>query len=66
MLRWSAVFLLIALAAGALGIYGLAGEAAGIAKGLFACFLALFLVSGVAGVASGLIRRDRHHRPLHR
>lgn len=45
MLRFSIVFLVIALVAGALGFGGIAGEAALFAKILFGVFLVLFIVS---------------------
>ena len=63
MLRWSATFLIIALLAGGLGFYGVAGAAAGIAKILFMCFLALFVITGVAALAAG--NRLTHHGPRH-
>lgn len=43
------MFLLIALVAGVFGFGGMVTAAAGIAKVLFAVFIALFLVSLVAG-----------------
>jgi uncharacterized membrane protein YtjA (UPF0391 family) len=49
MLRWTLVFLLIALVAGALGFYGLEGTAMWIAKVLFLVFLILFIVTLVMG-----------------
>jgi uncharacterized membrane protein YtjA (UPF0391 family) len=45
MLRWSFVFLIVALAAAFLGFSALAGTAAMIAKVLFGIFIILFLVS---------------------
>jgi len=42
---WRFAFLVIAVLAALLGFAGMAGKAAWIAKGLFALFLALFLVS---------------------
>ena len=45
MLSWSALFLIIALIAAALGFSGIAGTAVGIAKVLFFIFIVLFLVS---------------------
>jgi uncharacterized membrane protein YtjA (UPF0391 family) len=49
MLRWTLVFLLIALVAGALGFYGLEGTAMWIAKVLFLLFLILFVFSLIMG-----------------
>ncbi|HZZ71219.1 MAG TPA: DUF1328 domain-containing protein [Pirellulales bacterium] len=45
MLHWAAVFLIIALVAGAFGFGGIMAGAAGIAKILFFIFIVLFLVS---------------------
>src|SRR3569833_2016636 len=59
MLRWSAIFFIIALIAGAFGLYGVAGAAAGVAKVLIVVFLALFVISAVAGLAAG--HRLTHH-----
>jgi len=53
MLRWTLIFLLIALAAAAFGFGGIAVASAGIARILFYIFLILF----VASLLSGLIRR---------
>jgi uncharacterized membrane protein YtjA (UPF0391 family) len=49
MLRWTVVFLIIALVAGLLGFYSLEGTAMWIAKVLFLVFLILFIVSLVMG-----------------
>lgn len=49
MLGWTLTFLLIALIAGGLGFFGLAGTAMGIARVLFVIFLVLFLVSVIGG-----------------
>ncbi|HEX4376706.1 MAG TPA: DUF1328 domain-containing protein [Steroidobacteraceae bacterium] len=49
MLWYSAVFLIIALIAGALGFFGIAGASMGIAKILFFVFLVLFVVSLLFG-----------------
>lgn len=74
MLRWSFTFLVVALIAGALGMTGVAGAAAGIAKALFVGFLILFAVTAFLGVTAGrriaghrtpTVRRDHdltHHR----
>jgi uncharacterized membrane protein YtjA (UPF0391 family) len=48
MLRWSLIFLLIALVAGALGFWQLEGTAMWIGKTLFLVFLILFIISLVA------------------
>lgn len=53
MLRWSLIFLIIALVAAALGFGGIAAAAAGIAKVLFYIFLVLFLITLIAGLAVG-------------
>ena len=53
MLRWALGFLLVALVAGALGLTGVAGTAAGIAKGLFFVAIVLFVVTAIAGIAAG-------------
>ena len=49
MLRWSLIFLLVALVAGFLGFWGLEGMAMWFAKVLFFVFLVLFLISLVTG-----------------
>ena len=49
MLYWAFVFLIIALVAGALGMGGVAGTAAGIARVLFGIFIVLFLIGLVLG-----------------
>ena len=49
MLHYAVVFLVIALIAGALSFFGIAGTAASIAKILFLIFLVLFAVSLIAG-----------------
>ena len=53
MLRWAAIFLIIALIAGAFGLTGVAGAAAGIAKALFIAFIALFCITLVLGLIAG-------------
>lgn len=50
MLYYAVVFLIIALVAGALGFGGIAGASVGIAKIIFFVFLALLLVSLIAGL----------------
>ena len=49
MLSWALTFLIIALIAGALGLWAVAGTAAVIAKVCFVIFLILFLVSVING-----------------
>jgi uncharacterized membrane protein YtjA (UPF0391 family) len=49
MLRWSLLFLIIALVAGVFGFWGLEGTAMQIAKVLFFIFLIIFIVSLVLG-----------------
>lgn len=49
MLSWSLIFLVVALIAALLGFGGVAGTPAGIARILFVIFLALFLISTIAG-----------------
>ena len=53
MLRWAAIFFIIALVAGLFGFTGIAAGAASIAKILFMIFLVLFLVALIAGVTVG-------------
>jgi uncharacterized membrane protein YtjA (UPF0391 family) len=53
MLRWSLIFLVVALIAAALGFGGIAAAAAGIAKVLFYIFLVLFLITLIGGLAIG-------------
>jgi uncharacterized membrane protein YtjA (UPF0391 family) len=45
MLRWTVIFLIVAIIAGVLGFGGIAAGAAGIAKVLFFVFLVLFVLS---------------------
>ena len=52
MLYWALVFLVISLVAGALGFFGIAGAAEGIARTLFFIFVVLFLVALIAGRAA--------------
>ncbi len=49
MLRWAAIFFVIAIVAGVMGFWGLESSAAGIAKVLFFAFLVMALVSVVFG-----------------
>jgi uncharacterized membrane protein YtjA (UPF0391 family) len=55
MLYWAFIFLVVALVAGALGFFGLAGMAMWFAKMLFFIFLVLFIIS----LFTGLWRRPR-------
>lgn len=50
MLRWSFMFLIIAIIAGVLGFSGIAAGAAGVAKLLFFIFMGLWLLAIVLGV----------------
>ena len=52
MLRWAAIFFVIALICAALGFGGLAGAATGIAKFLFWCAIALALIFVALGVTA--------------
>jgi uncharacterized membrane protein YtjA (UPF0391 family) len=49
MLRWTVIFLVIAIIAAIFGFGGIAAGAAGIAKILFFIFLVLFVLSLIAG-----------------
>jgi len=53
MLSWALTFLVIALVAGAFGLTGVAGTAAGIAKVLFFIAIGLFLVTAIASIVAG-------------
>jgi uncharacterized membrane protein YtjA (UPF0391 family) len=53
MLRWSAVFLVIAIIAAVLGYGGIAADAAEIAKVLFFIFLGIFVVTLILGFVAG-------------
>lgn len=53
MLRWTLIFLVVALIAGLLGFVGIAGAAASIAKIIFYIFLVLLVVSLIAGMFGG-------------
>ena len=53
MLKWAAIFFVIALIAGVLGFTGIAGASMAIAKTLFFIFLAIFLVLLLAGLYVG-------------
>jgi uncharacterized membrane protein YtjA (UPF0391 family) len=53
LLKWTLVFLIIALVAGILGFTGLSATAAGIGRLLFGIFLVLFLVSLILGLIRG-------------
>ncbi|VTS04436.1 DUF1328 domain-containing protein [Tuwongella immobilis] len=49
MLRYSLVFLVVAVIAGLLGFSGIAGEATWIARVLFLAFVILYVVSFILG-----------------
>lgn len=53
MIGWALTFLVLALVAGFLGFFGLAGMAAGIAKILLFGFVVLFLISALSGALRG-------------
>jgi uncharacterized membrane protein YtjA (UPF0391 family) len=53
MLRWTLIFLVVALIAAALGFGGIAGDAAYIARVLFFIFLVLTVVGLLLGLFSG-------------
>ena len=50
MLRWAFLFLIVALIAGMLGFWGVAGTAAAIARTLFFIFLVVFLGTLLLGL----------------
>jgi len=72
MLNWALTFLIVAIVAGALGLTGVAGAAAGIAKVLFFIAIGLFLVTLIAGLMAGgsvvrkLSSKSRHDDLTHR
>ncbi len=51
MLKWSVIFLIIAVIAGLLGFTTIAGTSIAIAKVLFFVFLVIFIISLIAGGA---------------
>ena len=53
MLKWAAVFLVIALIAALFGFTGIAAASAGIAKILFGIFLVLFIGALLLGLFAG-------------
>ena len=53
MLRWSLLFLVIALVAALFGFTTIAGAAVSIAKFLFFLFITIFLVMLILGVMAG-------------
>ena len=53
MLRWAIIFAIIAVAAGAMGFFGVAGAFAGIAKFLFALALIGFVLFLALGFWAG-------------
>lgn len=53
MLRWAAIFLIIAIIAALFGFGGIAGAAAGIAKTLFFIFIAICVILFLAGLFAG-------------
>jgi uncharacterized membrane protein YtjA (UPF0391 family) len=53
MLKWAAIFLVIALVAALFGFTGIASAAAGIAKFLFFLFLVICLIFFIIGISVG-------------
>ena len=53
LLKWAAIFLVIALIAAAFGFGGIAEGAADVARILFYIFMAIFVVMLVAGIILG-------------
>jgi uncharacterized membrane protein YtjA (UPF0391 family) len=53
MLKWAALFLVIALGAALFGFTGIASAAAGIAKFLFFLFLVICLIFFIIGISIG-------------
>jgi uncharacterized membrane protein YtjA (UPF0391 family) len=53
LLKWAAIFFVIALIAAAFGFTGIAAGAASIAKVLFYLFLGIFVVFLIAGIIVG-------------
>lgn len=53
MLRWAAIFLVLALVAAVFGFGGIAATSAEIAKLLFFVFLIVFAVTLIMGLAAG-------------
>lgn len=53
LLKWAAIFFVIALIAAAFGFTGIAAGATEIAKILFYLFLAIFIILLIAGVIVG-------------
>jgi uncharacterized membrane protein YtjA (UPF0391 family) len=53
MLRWAAIFLVIAIIAAIFGFGGIAGSAIGIAKVLFFIFVAICVILFLVGLFSG-------------
>jgi uncharacterized membrane protein YtjA (UPF0391 family) len=53
MLRWALIFLVVALVAGLLGFFWVAGVAASIAKFLFGLFLLICLILFIVGLFVG-------------
>ena len=53
MLRWALIFFIVSIIAAVFGFGGISVAAAGIAKTLFWIFVALFVISLIAGLAAG-------------
>jgi uncharacterized membrane protein YtjA (UPF0391 family) len=52
MLKWSAIFLVIAIVAAIFGFTGIAQASAGIAKALFGVFAFLFILALILGLTA--------------
>ena len=59
MLRWAAIFFVIALIAALFGFTGIAAAAAGIAKILFFVFLIFFIVALIMGIFGSSKRKPK-------
>ena len=53
MLRWAAIFLIVAIFAGVLGFGGLAGPVADAARFLFFIFIVISVILGAMAVCAG-------------
>ena len=53
MLKWSVIFLIVAVVAGLLGFTSIAGASIAIAKVLFFVFMVLFVIALIGGLAVG-------------
>ena len=53
MLTWAVIFFIVSIVAAVFGFGGIASAAAGIAQVLFWIFVALFVITLIAGLAAG-------------